>query len=181
VNASDIYDFWFRETAQERWFKSDPALDELMRTRFAEIWREARDGKHQDWEATPEGALALIVLLDQFPRNMFRGTEDAFASDAHAREIAKRAIARNFDLAVPESVRSFFYLPLEHSENLADQDECVRLVRERLGESHYSMRYALNHREAIRRFGRFPARNRALGRETTPEEAAFLIKNPAGF
>jgi uncharacterized protein (DUF924 family) len=179
--AQEIYDFWFRETPSERWFKPDPAFDETVRERFAETWRRGLDGELEEWEATPDGALALTVLLDQFPRNMFRGTKHAFASDDRASEAAKRAIARNFDLAMPEAVRFFFYLPLMHAENLADQDECVRLTKERLGEAHFSMPFALSHREAIRRFGRFPGRNRALSRETTAEEEEFLSKNPAGF
>jgi len=179
--ASEVYDFWFRDTPSERWFRPDAELDEKIRARFADLWRRGREGAHADWEDTPEGALALVLLLDQFPRNMFRGHADAFATDARARDIAKRAIARDFDLAVPEAHRSFFYLPLMHSESLADQDESVRLTRERLGETHFSMPFARNHREVIQRFGRFPARNKALGRATTPEEAEFLKTHPAGF
>ena len=181
VTAKDVHDFWFRDTPSERWFRPDAELDGKIRARFAEIWAKGRDGALSAWEDTPEGALALVVLLDQFPRNMFRGSADAFSSDARAREVAKRAIARDFDLAVPEDHRFFFYLPLEHSESLPDQDECVRLTAERLGETHFAMTYAKNHREVIRRFGRFPARNKALGRATTPEEAEFLKTHPAGF
>jgi uncharacterized protein (DUF924 family) len=181
VTPGDIIRFWFDETPRERWFRVDPEFDKQIRDRFAEAWKRGRDGLLEAWEDTPEDALALVVLLDQFPRNMFRGTADAFASDGMARDVAKRAIARNYDLALPPDQRSFLYLPLMHSEVLADQDESVRLTGERLGRTHYSMPYALNHRDVVRRFGRFPARNNALGRDTTPEEAKFLKANPAGF
>jgi uncharacterized protein (DUF924 family) len=179
--AQDILDFWFRDTPPKLWFRSDPEFDSLIRNRFAEDWARGRDGGMEDWEKTPEGALALILLFDQFPRNMFRGKKDAFATDAMARDVAKRAIAHGFDRASPERVRPFFYVPLMHSEHFADQEECVRLTREHLGDTHYSMPYALNHREVIFRFGRFPARNAALGRQTTAEEAEFLKTHPAGF
>jgi uncharacterized protein (DUF924 family) len=123
----------------------------------------------------------LIVLLDQFPRNMFRGSAAAFSTDGLAQIAAREAIARGFDVEAPVSVRSFFYLPLMHSEDLLDQQESVRLTRARLGEKHYSFPFALRHCEAITRFGRFPARNTALGRESTPEEIEFLKANPNGF
>jgi uncharacterized protein (DUF924 family) len=112
---------------------------------------------------------------------MFRGTAEAFASDAMARDIAKRAIAERRDLEAPESIRSFFYLPLTHSENLTDQEACVRLTKERLGEAHSTYPYALAHKAAIERFGRFPARNAALARTSTDDERVFLKTNPSGF
>ena len=177
----DVLDFWFKETKPEQWFRADPAFDARIRSRFEQSWRAAREGKLSDWEANKDGVLALVVVLDQFPRNMFRGTADAYSTDALARAVAHRAIARNFDLEVPAAVRSFFYLPLMHSEDLADQERCVALTRERLGENDSSYPYALNHREVIRRFGRFPARNRPLGRTPTAEESAFLADHPAGF
>ena len=177
----DVLDFWFRDTPQDRWFGADPTFDALVKSRFEETWREARAGHLAAWEKEKQGALALIILFDQFPRNMFRGTAEAFSTDALARDIAKHAIARGDDLEAPAQVRNFYYLPLTHSESLADQEDSVRLTRERLGESHYSYPYTLAHRAAVARFGRFPARNQALGRETTPEEAAFLQANPAGF
>jgi uncharacterized protein (DUF924 family) len=120
-------------------------------------------------------------LFDQFPRNMFRGTAEAFATDHLAKEIATRAIAQRRDLEVPAAFRLFFYLPLTHSEHLPDQEECVKLTRERLGEQHYAYPYALAHKETIERFGRFPARNAPLGRTSTPDELAFLKTNPRGF
>src|SRR5262249_14317224 len=156
--------FWFKDTPSEKWFATDPALDAEIRRRFESTWRGGCAGGLKDWEKEPNGALALIVLFDQFPRNMFRGSAEAFASDSLAREIAKRAIAEKRDLEVPAAFRSVFYLPLTHSENIADQESCVQLTKERLGEDHYTYPYTLMHKAAVERFGRFPARNKALGR-----------------
>ena len=181
IAPRQILDFWFKETPQSRWFVADPLFDAAVRSRFEEVWREGRAGGLTEWENDKQGTLALIVLFDQFPRNMFRGTAEAFSTDALSRKIAKRAIARGDDLEAPASMRSFYYLPLTHSEDLADQETCVRLTRERLGEGHYSYPYALSHKMVIERFGRFPARSQALGRAATPEEAEFLKTNPAGF
>jgi len=181
IAPRQILEFWFKETPQSRWFIADPALNAAARSRFEDVWREGRAGGLTDWENDKQGTLALIVLFDQFPRNMFRGTAEAFSTDALARSAAKRAIARGDDLEAPASVRNFYYLPLTHSEDPADQESCVRFTRERLGEQHYSYPYALSHQAVIERFGRFPARNQALGRSTTPEEAEFLKANPAGF
>lgn len=181
ASPRDILDFWFKETPRERWFASDPAFDETVRARFEESWRAAQKGAYADWGETLEGALALILLLDQFSRNMFRGKAEAFATDAMARDAALHALQRGFDLEAPDSVRSFFYLPLMHSEALSDQEQCVRLTRQRLGDDHFSYSYALRHREVLARFGRFPARNAALGRASSPEESAFLQANPIGF
>ena len=181
IRPRDVLDFWLKDTPSAKWFANDAALDAEIRTRFEEAWRLGCAGKLKDWENEPNGALALIILLDQFPRNMFRGTAEAFASDSLAREIAKRAIAQKRDLEVPAAFRSFFYLPLTHSENLSDQETCVQLNRERLGENDSSYRYALMHKDTIERFGRFPARNKALGRANTAEEQEFLNHNPRGF
>lgn len=181
IRPRDVLDFWLKDTPSEKWFANDPALDAEIRARFEDAWRLGCAGGLKEWENEPNGALALIVLLDQFPRNMFRGTGEAFASDALAREIAKRAIAQKRDLEVPVAFRGFFYLPLTHSEHLADQEACVQLTGERLGEDHIWHRYALMHRDAIERFGRFPARNKALGRTNTADEQEFLNHNPRGF
>ena len=181
IGPRDVLDFWLKDTASEKWFATDAALDAEIRARFEDAWRLGCAGKLEDWENEANGALALIVLFDQFPRNMFRGQSEAFASDALAREIAKRAIAQKRDLEVPSAFRSFFYLPLTHSENIADQEACVQLTRERLGEDHSTYPYTLLHRAAIERFGRFPARNKALGRASTAEEQEFLNHNPRGF
>ena len=181
AGPKEVLDFWFKETPQEKWFATDPALDSEIRRRFESLWRRGVSGDLAEWEEQPNGPLALILLFDQFPRNMFRGTAEAFASDALARDVAKRAVAQKRDLEVPEGIRGFFYLPLTHSEELADQEASVRLTKERLGEKHFSYPFALAHKAAIERFGRFPARNAALGRTSTSEELAFLKTNPRGF
>ena len=128
-------------------------------------------GELDSWAGDADGALALLILLDQFPRNAFRGTARMFESDAKARRIARGAIEAGFDQGVEHDLRNFFYLPFAHSENLADQDRCVELARELGGEE---LRYAIIHRDIIEKFGRFPHRNEALGRATTPEERKFL-------
>jgi uncharacterized protein (DUF924 family) len=181
ASPREILDFWFKQTPPERWFASDPDFDAAIRARFAETWRAAREGACQSWSVSMEGALALIILLDQFPRNMFRSGAEAFSTDAMARTAAREAVARGFDVEAPAGVRSFFYLPLMHSESLEDQETCVRLTRECLGEDHFSFPYAVRHHDTIRRFGRFPARNAVLGRPSTPEERNFLETNPIGF
>jgi len=176
-----VLDFWFTETPSAKWFDSDPSFDAQIRSRFEATWRLGCAGDLSGWENEPNGALALIILFDQFPRNMFRGTAEAFASDAMAQDIAKRAIAQRRDLEAPESIRIFFYMPLMHSEHLGDQEACVRLIKERLGEDHFSYRYALLHKAAVERFGRFPARNAGLGRASSDDEKDFLKHNPSGF
>lgn len=168
--------FW-EGVGENKWFAVDPKLDAEIRKRFEQQWRKARDGKLEDWKQSAEGTLALLILLDQFPRNMFRGKADAFSTDAKARDIARRALARGYDLAFPMAFRAFFYLPFMHSENLDDQDLCVKLIAERLGTSSVNHPFALGHRDVIVRFGRFPMRNVALGRRSTAAEKAFIAKS----
>lgn len=168
--AADVLSFW-TEAGPSRWFRKDPAFDERFRDRFLPAHEAAVRGELDGWAGTAEGALALLILLDQFPRNAFRGTARMFASDAKAREIARTARAAGFDLAVQAQLRNFFYLPFMHSESLADQDLCVELTRP-LGEDAH--KFALVHRDIIQRFGRFPHRNPQLGRSTTPDEQRFL-------
>jgi uncharacterized protein (DUF924 family) len=181
ANYKEILNFWFVETPRDRHYGSDPAFDAEIRERFAETWRAGREGRLMHWEDGAEGALALVLLFDQLPRNMFRGSGDAFSTDALALGVARRAVARDFDRDVGEERQSFFYMPFMHSEDLDDQEECIRLFRERKGSQVEENSYAVRHRNAIARFGRFPARNKALGRETTEEEAAFLREKPSGF
>ena len=168
---SGILAFW-REAGRERWYEKDDTFDAEVRRRYLELWHKAAAGELSPWEASDEGALALTVVLDQFPRNMFRGDAMAFSSDAPAREVAGRAIARGVDLRVEPVLRQFLYLPLMHSEQMADQLRCIELFRN--SPNADNLRYAEEHAAVIRRFGRFPHRNRMLGRATTPEEAAFL-------
>jgi uncharacterized protein (DUF924 family) len=178
MTPRDVIHFWLDEVGESRWFSSDAVLDTEIRRRFVEIYEAARDGKLADWEDTTEGAVALLILLDQFPRNMFRGRAEAFATDATARDIAMRAVDRGFDMQIAPPLRMFFYMPLMHSEHPSDQKQCVALVAERLGKENEQYRFALMHHGAIERFGRFPARNAALGRQSTAEEEQFLAQPP---
>jgi uncharacterized protein (DUF924 family) len=171
VSAADVLAFW-RAAGPAKWFKKDSAFDAEIAQRFLALWQQAASGSLPAWEDTPEAALALVILLDQFPRNMFRVDARAFATDAIARAVAERAIARGFDQAVPVSERLFFYLPFEHSESLTDQERAIALV-DTLGDPDLT-RWAKLHADIIRRFGRFPHRNTALGRVSTHEEQAFL-------
>ena len=163
--------FW-RAAGSAKWFDTDNAFDAEIRTRFLGTYEAAASGHLNSWEETPDGALALVLLLDQFPRNMFRDTPRAFAADPLARAVADRAIARGFDERVPKSEQLFFYLPFEHSEDPADQERCVALCRN-TGDAE-SLKWAELHADVIRRFGRFPHRNPILGRASTPAEEAFL-------
>lgn len=184
MTPDEVLDFWFvGDPAAHRkvWFEKDAEFDAAC-SRFADALRDARAGVFDHWTDTPRGTLALIVLLDQFSRNLHRGSPEAFAADAKAREIARSAVARGIDQGLAPMERMFVYLPFEHSEDIADQDESVRLfamLRDALGEE--SMRYTEAHRDVIRRFGRFPHRNAALGRVSTPEELAYLAQPDAGF
>ncbi|MHA6344171.1 DUF924 family protein [Roseivivax sp. CAU 1761] len=175
VGPEDILAFWLDEVGPQGWYTQDDTLDATIRERFLGTWEAAMDGQFGLWLTYPSGALAYIILLDQFPRNMFRGSARAFASDRIALAAAKQAVHRGWDLKIAEPARQFFYLPLMHSENLCDQDRCVRLMKERMPESGGdSLVHAKAHREIIRQFGRFPYRNDALSRNTTSSEAAFV-------
>jgi uncharacterized protein (DUF924 family) len=171
VLPADILAFW-RAAGGDRWYSCDDAFDADLRRRFLGLWRKAAAGELSCWEATDDGALALVIVLDQFPRNMFRGDARAYSSDALALEVADRAIARGADRRMAADLLEFLYLPLMHSEHLADQQRCVELFRDTSNADN--LRYAEDHADIIRRFGRFPHRNAVLGRITTPEEQAFL-------
>jgi uncharacterized protein (DUF924 family) len=171
VTADEIVSFW-RAAGPDRWFNKDASFDEEIRQRFLESHEAAAAGKLTDWEQSAQGALALLILLDQFPRNMFRGDARAFATDPLARAIAAGAIVRGFDSQVPTEMRSFFYLPFQHSEDLADQERGIAFYKA-IGDVE-NLKWAELHADIIRRFGRFPHRNAVLGRTTTPQEQAFL-------
>ena len=175
-SAADVLAFWLA-AGHKRWFEHDDAFDAAIRARFAATYEDAAAGLLNKWEDDPQGALALVIVLDQFPRNMFRGSERSFATDALARATAERAITRGFDQKTAMPERGFFYLPFEHSEALADQDRSVALFGA-TGDAD-SMKWAELHADIIRRFGRFPHRNALLGRSSTPEEQVFL--NAGGF
>ena len=167
---ADVVTFW-EQAGPKKWFAKDAAFDAEIRERFLDLHFAASRRELDGWAATAEGALALLILLDQFPRNMFRGSGHAFASDPLARHFAAAALDAGFDQAVGPELRCFFYLPFEHSERLEDQERSV-LLNADLGDKE--RKYAQIHHEIIARFGRFPHRNACLGRQTTPAEQAFL-------
>ncbi|MEP7030785.1 MAG: DUF924 family protein [Pseudolabrys sp.] len=171
VSPADVVGFW-QDAGPKRWFKKDDAFDREIRERFLPAHEAAADGQLTAWEQSAQGALALLILLDQFPRNMFRGEARAFATDPMARSIAAGAIVRGYDGEVAPQMRGFFYLPFEHSELLADQERAVAFNKA-TGDAD-GLKWAEIHADIIRRFGRFPHRNAVLGRATTPEEQAFL-------
>jgi uncharacterized protein (DUF924 family) len=172
----EVLDFWVGEVGEAGWYEPPEGLDARVRSLFEDTWAAALEGRLGLWLTAPMDALAYVILLDQFPRNMFRGDALSFASDPHARAAAKTAIARDWDLRVPAPERQFFYMPLEHSENLVDQDRAVRLFKARMPEAEDLLLHARAHREQVRTFGRFPSRNAALGRPSTPEEERFLAQ-----
>jgi uncharacterized protein (DUF924 family) len=171
ASPEEVAAFWL-DAGPERWFKKDDGFDAEIRRRFSTTHRAAAAGDLNAWADTSEGALALLLVLDQFSRNMFRGSAQSFAADPDALAVTKTAIARGFDAATPMPERQFFYLPLMHSENLGDQERCVALYRA-LNDPDLA-KWAEMHADIIQRFGRFPHRNALLGRSTTPEEQAFL-------
>ena len=171
----DIVGFW-RAAGPAKWFARHEAFDAAIALKFEPIHHAAARGAYDRWAETAEGALALLILLDQFPRNLYRQSGHAFATDGKARAIARAAVAAGHDQAVEPELRPFFYLPLEHAESLADQELCVQLCATLQADSgdESTLKWALVHRDIIARFGRFPHRNAALGRLTTPAEQAFL-------
>jgi uncharacterized protein (DUF924 family) len=178
--------FWFGApdadggwSARGEWFRADPGFDTACANRFADACDDALQGGLGALAQTAKGALALVLLLDQFPRNIHRGTRGAFAGDARARDVARAAIARRYDEGMPAVFRLFFYLPFEHAENLRDQERACALIGE-LGDADW-LAYAERHRQIIARFGRFPHRNRVLGRASTADELAFLAEPGSSF
>ena len=171
----DILTYWFMEIGRERWFDNDPTLDVDIRERFLALHDSALRGELKDWENTPEGSLALMLLLDQFPRRMFRDTAKAYESDEIAIELARNAIIRHFDDRIDRGYKFVFYLPFINSESLNDQRLAIYYIRERAREDEW-LDMAEKNFHIVERFGRFPQRNPILGRETTPEEVEFLKK-----
>ncbi len=196
--AREVLDFWFGpldeagfadEAHTKRWFMKDDAFDEEIRTRFAGLYEEIAAGEHTSWRDTPRGALAYVIVLDQFSRNMFRGSGKMYAEDAKAVAATKDAIVRGFDLQLQPAERTFLYMPLMHSEALHDQEACIHQF-EALAESlegeaarrvANNVDYAKRHRDIVARFGRFPHRNDLVERPTTDEEAEFLDQPGSSF
>lgn len=180
TEPQEVLDFWFDpEVVQKHWVK-DAAFDATIRERFGATHDAAAAGRLDHWRGTAAGCLALVIVLDQFSRNMFRDSPKAFACDPQALRIALDAIAGGLDLELPEDRRVFFYLPLEHAEDLALQDRCVELMQERAGSAEF-VEFAKAHQRIIARFGRFPHRNAVLGRTSSAEERAFLQEPNSSF
>ena len=174
TTPDEILSYWVEEIGPEGWYKADAEVDATIRVRFEGAWRIAAGGEIRDWLCSPRSSLAYLILTDQFPRNMFRGEAAAFSTDQIARRAALRAIAQGWDLRIDPPARQFFYLPLVHSEVLPDQEQGVRLILMRMPEGAPNLLHARAHRAVIRRFGRFPHRNAALGRRSSAAENAFL-------
>ncbi|MDA8584656.1 DUF924 domain-containing protein [Rhodobacteraceae bacterium] len=174
-NPEEVLAFWLDEVEPKDWYSGDPALDKTIIDRFEDDYSKACDGALSLWLTHASGALAYIILTDQFSRNMYRDTAKAFASDGLAKAAAKAAIAKGWDMRIDEPARQFFYLPLMHSECLVDQDRAVRMFMTRMPETgENNLLHARAHREIIRRYGRFSTRNEALGRKSSDAEQAYL-------
>ena len=169
--VSEVLRFWFEELTDDDWFERKDATDEAIRSRFEALHAELTPRAPSMSFDDADTALAAILVFDQFPRNMFRGQAQAFATDDMAAAIARKAVEKGFDMEVPERRRLFFYMPLMHSENVADLEHCVSLISALPGDL---VKHAIEHRDIVARFGRFPHRNRVLGRESTAAEHDFL-------
>ncbi len=177
VTPQDVLDLWFSERVRPLWFNATPAFDQELRERFESTWQLARSGQLEHWSYAPNGALALVIVLDQLPLNIFRGQPASFSTEAQARDFARQAIALGWDQPLRDEQKGFLYLPFMHSEALVDQQRSVALF-EAAGLEH-SLRWARHHHDLIRRFGRFPHRNAILGRPSTAEELAYLQSEEA--
>ena len=176
-NYQEIIDFWFNEGNKSLWFNSNPVFDAELKEEFEETYRAGCDGELSDWEQQPEGLLALVILFDQFPLNMYRGEEQSFATEERSRLLAQKAIEKGWDKKLSDEKKAFLYMPFMHSENLHDQDTGISLF-EQAGLKD-NARFAHHHRDIIQRFGRFPHRNSILNRENTDAEKNYLISGEA--
>lgn len=180
-SKQDVLHFWFVESQPAQWFQKNEDFDNQIRDRFLSTVHMARDGLCDEWAHQAEGALALCIVLDQFPRNIFRNKAEAYASDEMALQVSAGAIAKGFDRLFPPVRRRFLYLPYEHSEFMEHQDRSLALFSTMKDEDPVAYEYAQRHRDVIERFGRFPHRNAALGRTSTAEELIYLSGPDAGF
>ncbi len=174
ISSDDVVNFWTDEVGVERWYMSTKELDAEITRRFLGAYSEARDGRLDHWQDTPRGSLALLLLLDQFPRNMFRDDARAFATDSKARSVARSAVERGQDIEIEGAERQFFYLPFEHSESLQDQEYGLEKFSAGMPDASLGLLHMRAHMEIIRKYGRFPFRNEALGRESNEEEVRFM-------
>ena len=192
ANIPRILNFWFEEHSSEHWFIPPPTFDQEIKSNFGDLVHQARTPSLDHWSNNPNGTLALLLLLDQFPRNIFRGTPDAFSSDTKALDVAVKGIAKGYDRMMQPMQQAFFLLPLMHSEQLLAQiagiagyegmaQRCSGVDEKAKGFAEVGLGMAVRHKDAIARFGRFPSRNGILGRESTVEEVEFLKEHPSGF
>ena len=175
ATPKEIIDFWYSDKIKGQWFTSTPELDQEILGKYERIWEKASSGELDDWSNDPEGCLALVIILDQFPLNMFRGQAKSFKTERKSIEIAWKARKHDFDQQIDRDKLAFLYMPFMHSEDLTDQDMSVSLYRESRLDDNIS--FAEHHREIIRQFGRFPHRNKILGRENTEEEIEYLASD----
>ena len=171
-SINEVLDFWYAEENAKKWFNSTESFDEEIKQRFESLWQRAADGELSSWESTPNGCLALCIVLDQFPLNMFRGENKSFATEQQSIQVAKAAISKSFDEQIDKERVSFLYMPLMHSEELQDQELSVVCFKKR--DLKDNLKFAQHHRDLIVEFGRFPHRNEALGRESTTAEIEYL-------
>ena len=181
TSPEEVLEFWLDELGPSKWYKASDELDTTIRDRFENAWQNAIEGTYGLWLTYPSGTLAYILLMDQFPRNMFRDDPRSFEADQYALAASKLAIQNGWDTRIDEPARQFFYLPLMHSENLCDQERCIRLLIERMPETGAeNLFHARAHREVIRQFGRFPYRNSVLSRASTGSEQTYLKQGGYG-
>jgi uncharacterized protein (DUF924 family) len=177
ITPADIIDFWYDDETRKQWFSSTPELDSYIRTQYESIWQQAKAGRLDSWQSSPEGCLALTIILDQFPLNMYRGKPESFSTESDANAVSKWAIEKGFDQLLPAERRVFLYMPLMHSENMDDQNMSVSKYEAAGLEDN--VRFAQHHRNIVQRFGRFPHRNEILGRESSQEELDWLATDEA--
>lgn len=181
MKPEDVLNYWLDEVGEKGWYDADPARDAEITKRFLPMWRNAQEGAFSLWMTYPSGCLAYLILMDQFPRNMFRGSPEAYSTDRAALALSKIAVEKGWDLKIDEPARQFFYLPMMHSECISDQERCIRLVMTRMPDyGQQTLLHARAHRDVIRKFGRFPFRNEALDRKHSAPEAAFLASGGYG-
>lgn len=184
ITADEVLGFWFHETDRQNWFERNDDFDQIIRDRFAEAVEAARGGGFEAWRETARGGLAVIILIDQFSRNIYRDSPHAWSADDVGLSCTRQALAQEHDRELAPEERKFLYMPLMHSEDLADQEQCVELFRalaEDAADESVALDFAIRHRDIIARFGRFPHRNAVLGRESTPEEVEFLKEPDSSF
>jgi uncharacterized protein (DUF924 family) len=177
ISANEIIDFWYCDRIKKQWFSATPELDQEILEKYGDLWETALAGGLDDWLSEPNGCLALIIVLDQFPLNMFRGTAKSFQSENKSIEVAKAAVSQRFEQQLGKDKLAFLFMPFMHSENILDQELSVSLFKKHGLQGN--LRFAEHHREIIRKYGRFPHRNSILGRDSTDEEIKYLESNEA--